>query len=214
MDTHLTFHSDIFSKIDSEEKAYWLGFLYADGYIAKGKGNYRIELGLAKQDYNHLVKFRKFIGKNNTISYRNKTSSYRYSFRDKQIHQDLVNLGCTNAKSLILTFPTEVQVPKELQSDFIRGYFDGDGSLWFSKDINCSILGTKDFLKGLQNCYADIQFNSIVPIHYDRPDKGQRIMICGNKKSMKFLDYIYQNATVYLDRKYHKYLYFKNATSN
>ena len=54
-----------FEKIDTEEKAYWLGFLYADGSV--GSKDDRIELGLAEKDFHHIEKFRDFIGINNKI---------------------------------------------------------------------------------------------------------------------------------------------------
>ena len=49
------FDNTIFEKIDSEEKAYWLGFLEADGCLHSGKGDYRIELGLKEEDYSTLI---------------------------------------------------------------------------------------------------------------------------------------------------------------
>lgn len=95
----------IFKSIDNEFKAYWLGFLYADGSV--GSTDYRVELTLAEKDYNHLVKFKDFIGLDNKISYRPKTKAYRYCFKDKIFKSILIDKGCVPNKSLILTFPTE-----------------------------------------------------------------------------------------------------------
>lgn len=100
---------NIFEKIDTEEKAYWLGFLYADGAI--GSKEDKIELGLAEKDLSQIEKFRSFTMINNKISYRPKTRSYRYSFRSQKCKDDLINKGCLPKKSLILVFPTENQVP-------------------------------------------------------------------------------------------------------
>ena len=93
-----------FETIDTEEKAYWLGFLYADGSV--GSNDDRIELGLAERDLHHIEKFRDFIGINNKISYREKTKSYRYAFKSQNCKQDLINKGCVPRKSLILKYPT------------------------------------------------------------------------------------------------------------
>lgn len=93
-----------FETIDTEEKAYWLGFLYADGSV--GSNDDRIELGLAERDFHHIEKFRNFIGINNKISYREKTKSYRYAFKSQNCKQDLINKGCVPRKSLILKYPT------------------------------------------------------------------------------------------------------------
>lgn len=78
----------IFENIDNEEKAYWLGFLYADGSV--GSTDYRVELGLAEKDLEHIKKFKNFIGLDNKISYRPKSKSYRYSFKDKIFKEILI----------------------------------------------------------------------------------------------------------------------------
>lgn len=140
----------IFSSIDSEEKAYWLGFLYADGYVSYS-GN-RIELALQKRDLEHIKKFKQFIGCSNNIVFNKKTNSYKISFRSQQIKQDLINLGCVPRKSLILKFPSQEQVPKDLCKHFVRGYIDGDGYIGRKQDgisYRLSILGTKEFLEVL-----------------------------------------------------------------
>ncbi len=200
------FDNTIFEKIDSEEKAYWLGFLEADGCLHSGEGDYRIELGLKEEDYHHLEKYRDFIGKNNKISHRDGTNSYRFNFRDKKVHTDLIKLGCTPQKSLTLQFPTNQQVSDKLLLPFLRGYFDGDGSFWYENKFGLNILSSKDFLNGLKQRYIPFSGLNIYPIHYDRPDKGQRIQT-GNKQLInQFLNDIYSNANIYLDRKYHKYL--------
>ena len=136
-----------FEIIDTEEKAYWLGFLYADGSVSSTDN--RIELGLAEKDLNHIEKFKEFIGIPNKISYRPQTKSYRYSFKSIPCKEDLIKHGCVPKKSLILKFPTEEQVPEHLIRHFIRGYFDGDG--WFSNTSSCfqvGIIGTEDFIRG------------------------------------------------------------------
>ena len=201
------FDNRIFEKIDSEEKAYWLGFLYADGCIHSGEGDFRIELGLAKQDYHHLEKFKRFIGKGNKISFRTSSNSYRFNFRDKKVHQDLISLGCVPKKSLILTFPTKEQVSDTFLKPFLRGYFDGDGSFWWkNKSFGLNILSSKAFLEGLCERYLPFKNLKIYPIHYERPDKGQRIQVSSAELVQFFLNDIYADATIFLDRKYQEYL--------
>lgn len=82
---------------------------------------------------------------------------------------DLEKLGCVSNKSLILKFPTKEQVPENLTSHFLRGYFDGDGSVFLSENsngrtdvkysrINVQLCGTFEFLDvvrsmfNLENC--------------------------------------------------------------
>lgn len=206
MESQLTFNQDIFEIINNEEKAYWLGFLEADGCIHNGNNyDYRIELGLKEEDLYHLEKFKNFIGKDNKISYRKQSKSYRYNFRNKKVWSDLIALGCTPQKSLTLAFPSVEQVSDQFLLPFLRGYFDGDGSFWYKNKFGLNILSSKDFLQGLKERYQPFSNLSIYPIHYDRPDKGQRLQT-GNKMIVnKFLFDIYNNATIYLDRKFQKY---------
>lgn len=202
-----TTRQNIFNKIDTEEKAYWLGFLCADGTIRSKPKDYQIELCLKEEDFNHLVKFRKFIGNNNKISYREKQKAFRYCFRSKQIHKDLCKLGCVPRKSLILKFPTKEQVPDAFLNDFIRGYFDGDGCLCFSKNrYTIEIISSKDFLLGLQQRYSLFSDRKIYLKHRESPDGAWRLCVSKKNVLKQFLQDIYGNASIYLDRKYEKYL--------
>ena len=201
----------IFEKIDTEDKAYWLGFLYADGSV--GSKENKIELSLAEQDLHHIEKFRDFIGINNKISYREKTKSYRYSFRSESCKQDLVNQGCVPKKSLILKYPTYDQVPKHLMKHFIRGYFDGDG--WFTNTESCfqvGIIGTEDFIKGFLDNIDDINKDNKIFICH-RELGAKRYVFGAYQDVLNFLNWIYQDATIYLDRKYEYYLDFINNGS-
>ena len=200
-----------FEIIDTEEKAYWLGFLYADGSV--GSTDNRIELGLAEKDLNHIEKFKEFIGVPNKISYRPQTKSYRYIFKSIPCKEDLIKQGCMPKKSLILKFPTEQQVPNYLIKHFIRGSSDGDGS--FSHTSSCfqvGIIGTEDFIKGFLNI-IEIQNknNKIFTVH--REDGAKRYVFSGLNDVTNFLNWIYKDATIYLDRKYNHYLDFINNGS-
>ena len=206
-----TTHQDLFNKIDTEEKAYWLGFLFADGTVRSKPGDNQIELGLQKEDYQHLVKFRNFIGNNNKIAFREKQQSYRYCFRSKKIKQDLIKLGCVPNKSLILKFPTKKQVPDDLLRHFVRGYTDGDGCLCVTKGkMHYELLGTKDFLEGLQKRVGLFQGT----IHYNK--KGQeirRIVLAAQEQVKQICDWLYKDSNIYLDRKYSKYYNYYYAVS-
>ena len=192
-----------FEKIDTEAKAYWLGFLYADGSISSNES--KIELGLAEKDLHHIEKFRNFMGISNKISYREKTQSYRMSFRSDNCKADLIDKGCIPKKSLILKFPTEEQVPFYLLKHFIRGYFDGDG--WFTNTDSCfqvGLIGTQDFITGFLNAVENINtHNKIFTVH--REDGAKRYVFGALQDVTNFLNWIYKDATVYLDRKYEHY---------
>ena len=201
----------IFETIDTEEKAYWLGFLYADGSV--GSKDNRIELGLAEKDLKQIEKFRDFIGIFNKISYRPQTKSYRYCFKSIPCKLDLIKQGCLPKKSLILNFPTIEQVPQNLVKHFIRGYFDGDG--WFTNTEECfqvGIIGTENFIKGfLDNIEIQNKENKIFTVH--REDGAKRYVFGAYNDVLNFLNWIYKDATIYLDRKYEHYLDFINNGS-
>ncbi|MFC9598108.1 hypothetical protein ACFTQL_09360 [Peribacillus butanolivorans] len=198
----------IFEVIDTREKAYWLGFLYADGWVFYDY-RYGVELALKTDDYRHLVKFKKFmkteakikekIIKLNEDFYR----AYRISIFSKKIAGNLINLGCTPNKSLILKFPSEDTVPNKYILDFVRGYFDGDGSIYIPKSLKgqptLSVVGTKDFLLGFRRI-LNLPNTKMV-------QKGQAFSTRhgGAKQVVRILDEIYGDAPVYLERKYQKY---------
>jgi hypothetical protein len=118
-----------------------------------------------------------------------------------QMVQDLISLGCIPNKSLILTFPQNI--PKNLVKHFIRGYFDGDGGLSVDKgssklgQLTISFVGTINFLNVLQqhigtnNKLQDVCRNGIT----------RQLSIKGNTKVIAILNNLYQDATVFLDRK-------------
>lgn len=213
-------NSNIFEKIDSEEKAYWLGFLYADGSIYKNnKGHYRFELGLAEKDLTHIEKFKKFVNSKHNIKYRIKTKSFRLSFNDPQFAKDLIELGCVPNKSLILTFPTEEQVPLELQKHFIRGYFDGDGYLSKPpRGLGISLLGTNEFLNSLLDyMYSVINITKKNPLKKDKRHLNNTYYFeFSGDNARYFLKHIYENSNIHLDRKYNLFenIKFKNEIVN
>lgn len=204
----------LFEKINTKEKAYWLGFLYADGSITYNveKTKYVIELGLALKDYNHLEKFKKFLKCKNNIKLREKTNSCRLIICSKKMCEDLIKLGCIPNKSLSLKFPNEKQVPQELIYDFIRGYFDGDGSISSNKRSTTpkiSLLGTIEFIKEIQNLFPQ----GIITPKDKRHLHNTYTLRFNVQEGIEFLYTIYKNSEIYLKRKREKYLNLFNCRS-
>lgn len=213
------FNETIFDSIDTEEKAYWLGFIFADGYISSSK--YTFEISLKGTDKHHLDKFNNFMQhedqnhvKLSNIKLNGKIfERCRWSVTNKHLWKTLNNLGCTPQKSLTLQFPNlNIFKTKNLICHFIRGYFDGDGS--FSRTINAktvspnvSLLGTYEFLSQISNV-STIKGHFL---HDKRHDQNTHIMYFTQFDTIIFLDYIYRNASIYLDRKYNLYLFFQNG---
>ena len=193
-------NSKIFSSIDTEEKAYWLGFLYADGYVSDRN---EVSLELSLKDKEHLISFNTFIERQREI----KIDSFRARclFKDTNISNDLKSLGVLPRKSLILTFPTYEQVPKRLLRHFIRGYIDGDGSIYISgKNLFISVLGTKEFLIQL---IKEIQMPER-KLYKKRKDNNSNcwFFMYSGENCKKLIEYLYSNSKIYLERKYNKYL--------
>lgn len=197
----------IFEIIDTEEKAYWLGFLYADGYISKDRG---IELTLKESDYEHLKKFQKFMGCDNDIVYRKQQKAYRIGVYSKKIAEDLIKLGCFQAKSYILQFPTKEQVPDHLVPHFMRGYFDGDGCIAYSQgQLRFSVISTPEFLDVYEYYILKILNRSNNNKRLKRSDWSERtetISYAGNCQVQKIFNFLYNNATIYLERKHAKFI--------
>lgn len=197
----------IFENIDTEEKAYWLGFLYADGCVHRFKNSYKVELTLQESDLEHLLKFKNFIDWKENPKYREAQKAYRVSFGSRKVAEDLISLGCVPNKSLILTFPDKV--PDSLIQHFIRGYFDGDGSIHLiqnkhSVTPDVRILGTKEFLRTL---LTKLQINT-ASIKKCKHNSSNNYYVKFNKDdSYKFLNYIYKDALIYLQRKFDKYVF-------
>jgi hypothetical protein len=199
----------VFNKIDTEEKAYWLGFLYADGCVYKNRP--RLELSLQKSDTSHLNKFKNFLKYEYPIiedSFR-----CRLSINNKQIYNDLLKLGCIPNKSLILLYPTKEQLPEEYTIPFVRGYFDGDGSIITRKTrigteyLNLSLIGTSEFLNSLQK-EMNWKFSKL---YKDKRHKNNTFFLSYNGKYvLNMFDILYSNSNIHLDRKYDKYINFKN----
>jgi len=207
------YYDSIFENIDSEEKSYWLGFLYADGYVRiREKCGSELRLKLAILDENHLLKFKRFISPDNIpVIYEEYKSSkcFKVSINSKKIVNDLINKGCINKKSKIIEFPKFLE-PK-LISHFIRGYFDGDGSISFSdKQIGLNFVsGSKNFLKEISNkleTEAKCKNANLV----GTSENFKYIQFSAKDDLYKIHDYLYRNATIYMERKNEKYNYIIN----
>lgn len=205
----LKFDNTVFDKIDSEEKAYWLGFLFADGNVSST--NNTVSISLKGEDINHLEKFKIFLNASNDVKLcTQKINNKEYSICkffvcNKHFKETLVNLGCFPRKSLILQFPQlNIFEQDDLVYHFIRGYVDGDGCLTFSKSgrLELNILGTKEFLEGIRNIFP----NKFASVHKIKrlTTNVYKISNCGNNADEVSYK-LYNNATIYLDRKFNRF---------
>lgn len=210
--------SSYFDVIDDEHKAYWLGFIAADGYIRSKLQHNNLALGicLSQKDKCHIEKFKNDIKATNPILdfKENKfgTTNSRLIIVDEHLCQSLIQLGIVEHKSLTLTFPVAEQVPQHLINHFVRGYFDGDGSIKKHGDggFDISILGTYEFLSAIKDIYG---IDNKLSKNKHCSTNSYNLTFGGNQKSYNFLYQLYNNADVYLDRKYQRYKILKELNN-
>lgn len=206
-----------FDVIDSEEKAYWLGFIYADGYINKRKDSavLRIGISITESDSNHLEKFKKAIKTDAPIhhytvvqGYKVGTKYCRIIISNDHVARSLIKHGCVEHKSNIVQPP--IGLPEDLIRHFIRGFMDGNGSITRTskQDYSISFTSTDSVLLWIMN---HLKQHDIIKRDYPLSKRKPEHIVSGfefggNRQTKRFLDYIYQNATVWLDRKYQRYL--------
>ena len=150
----IEYNRHIFDNIDNEEKAYWLGFIVADGYLNIDRHMLRIKLG--NKDKQHLIKFIKFINGNeimlkSEIHSITKNENYYVSLYSKEITEALQKLGIEQAKS---GREKVCNIKPQYYKDFIRGLWDGDG--FIRKNLSgIGLVGSYEILNFVQQFFKE-----------------------------------------------------------
>lgn len=216
-----TLDVDYFKSIDSREKAYWLGFLYADGNISIRYYNdniraIKLEFSLQQEDTYALENFKNNIQtdipiktKKTKLNDREYISS-RLVINNTEFCKNLINLGCIPNKTFSLEFPNELILKKDFYPDFIRGYFDGDGCVYVDKNnqILINLLGTENMLLNIKKILDEngIHTDSEVKKH----NNIYTFSFHGNNNGFNFFKYIYYYETFCLLRKKEKFYKYCN----
>lgn len=203
----------LFDRIDTPWKAYFLGWLYADGCMQKDY--YRVTLAIQEKDKEILDYFaHKIYGRIDIVRYRKPTCPYSnkhnkncfgkpqrvFRINNKKICNNLVNMGVIPAKSLILKFPRQDILPIPFLWHFVRGYFEGDGTVRkprYNHSSDVGILGSYEFLKDL----GKQLYNSSITFKISSRDKIGQLSIYGVENLIKFYNLIYKDADFFLKRK-------------
>lgn len=217
--TRFAKNESVFSVIDTEAKAYWLGFLYADGCITR---NQMLVVGLSIVDHGLLKQLSILIyGVDRTRIYKkhggfsNNTVVCQLSVSSPQIYNDLNRLGCFPRKTAILRFPTQDQVPQDLLCHFMRGYFDGDGCVVLSNRSSSLVSATVSFLSTKEFCEDALAYlkkeadlgGSIRDLsHYTTVI--HRVDFVRNIDALRLYNLFYADATIFLRRKQEKFEQF------
>lgn len=198
---------DYFENIDSDEKAYWLGFLAADGCNYRRETNATILLNIHQKDLDHLIKFQASLNSNIPIKnliqndgFSNNTPMSRFAINSMKMSKDLEKLGIVPRKSLILKPPI---IDEKYYLPFILGYFDGDGSICKLKQYNnyeWSIQGTKEMLNWINSVLQlDCKLRQRNP---NSNLNNYYISIGGTNKIYNILYKLYNSCNIHLERKY------------
>lgn len=222
-----TCNNNFFESIDNEIKAYWLGFIAADGCVQNYQGRKTLSISLSNKDISHLDRFNQDMEstyslygspEKSTLAKNGKTHTTKPNSKicisSEKIFDDLVKLGIVERKSLVLKFPTNLD--PTLLRHYVRGYFDGDGcfyirqSKWVNKQgqtknyivAQCEIVGNLHFLESLNQYFHNACGTNLVSVRPFKhsPETG-KLCYGGSYSVKKIFDLFYQDATVFLSRK-------------
>lgn len=210
-------YNNEFEIIDTEEKAYFLGLLYSDGCITK-KSNVSISLideELIKK-INTIFPFFNYTTLQQKTIHNNKLSHILRK-QNKDLATHLIEKGLINNKSNknknIFHFPTNKQVPNDLVNHFIRGYFDGDGSVFYQK-LRPNLLKfeiTGSSLSIISSIYNYFITNNVLIKYRVKKNKNHKyldmytIECIKTLEVLKIRELLYKNATIFLNRKKEKF---------
>ena len=204
-------NQNYFENIDTPQKAYFLGFIATDGCIHKPKQEKQdiLRICIQENDKEILELFKKELDTNQPIKLEKRTATKHYvslEISSQKIVDDIRALGIDYAKTYKCVIPN---ISKELFPHFIRGYFDGDGSIIIrDKLYSCSIVGyyrnlvlLKEFLES-KNIFCGL--NEAKSKKYNGGKFGQ--LICNDKiTNYCFLKLIYSDCEEFrLTRKYER----------
>ncbi len=208
--TKYTFDEHYFDIIDNQDKAYILGLLYSDGY--HNVNDNTITITLQAEDKHILESINSLLNSdrqlrfiNNSAKNFNWSDCYQLSFTSPYTSKVLETYGLVGAKSLILEFPEWLN--KDLYQHFIRGFFDGDGSISKSRyKYNMSIISTESFCSKIQEIILDelgVESHMYISSSLDKPTRT--LMVTKKHLNKIFFDWLYKDANLYLKRKYDVY---------
>lgn len=192
-----------FDFIDSERKAYFLGWLMADANISIYNNQYSLKIHISYRDKHIVDDFlseikseNKTLYKNNKLSSTgNNHESYYVSLTSVHMCKQLMNLGIIPNKTGKEIIP---DIDKSLIPHFIRGFFDGDGITGIGRDKRCGFVSNYNMLKDLLR-YINYNLNINICPHHTTP--YIYYFLSGKDFSKHLYNYIYKDATIWLKRK-------------
>lgn len=211
-----------FDEIDTEHKAYWLGFLLADGYLVNSghalesfgislKSTDKYILEELKKDLNSTYEVKTYNGTTTFDGVKRSVEYSRFMAKSKKIFNRLKELGFSTNKSYTATLPLN-QIAPELYRHLVRGYFDGDGGFNKASDpyhlYDIGFTGTYEVLNAIKDLLGKSNLK-LSQRYAERDNNNYSLRICGDLQCYKIAKWMYEDSTIYLTRKYERYLELK-----
>lgn len=188
----------------SQEIAYILGFILADGYIiykTEARNQTSLQIELAEYDIDILHKIKSYLEFEGPVSTSNR-NTVKLNISNMMIIESIINKGYPIHNK---TFETKwiEDIPNKYINHFIRGIFDGDGSV-YEKNGNPTFqfLGTENLLEGIRKNLPYPPPN----IHWRGKNGGANVYVMQYYNKKNFFQWLYKDATIFLDRKHNKFL--------
>lgn len=208
---------DFFDTIDTPEKAWLLGFLFTDGSVRKIKKScYQIRLSIQLKDEEMIDRIMQWLNIDTKKKYdrREGKETVGIEVLSENMYNQLQKYGIVPNKTYIVDRLYIDDIPEKFRRDYIRGLFDGDGGISFTgntAEVSCNFTSyfyntVKEFQFVIDENIGKMEHNSI------KTDDGRSICSWrGRQQVLKILSWLYDDAKVYLPRKYQKYLWIKST---
>lgn len=195
---------NFFSVIDTEEKAWLLGFIAADGSLREYNRGFYLSIELAKEDESILNRITEILKSDYPFYYSPNRNAVRLSVSSKKLVTDLISKGITQNKTNSIEYPSEI--PTSLDRHFIRGVFDGDGWLCRTKQDNFHLgfCGNRALLATImEKLVSQTSVNPVKLVQGSATTRENIVQMTfsSNKSIALIVDYLYRGSVVYLPRK-------------
>ena len=197
-----TLNEDFFEMIDTEFKAYILGFLITDGNVSERTNSQpRIRIQIHDKDEYILEEFKKQLNSSNKINHFNEDKRKNHvelCVHSQKMFDDLSNYGVVPNKTWNTYLPDNI--PNDLISHLIRGIMDGDG--WIAKkDAFIGFIGTNKLMHQIKDqIQSELSIEGKICIKNDDTELSELWYADNNSKKLMY-HYLYDNANYYLVRK-------------
>lgn len=235
-----SFNKNYFDTIDTEEKAYWLGFIWCDGYVCKRVRNgrlaeYQIKISISEKDIDHLHKLKDSLNSNHPINlYKCGEKAYKTNYKEARLMLSNMYTGdLLYNKYGLIPRRSDVSdlikyITPKLEKHFIRGVYDAEGSASFyfhqikeewkpSLKMNFSIYTYSELIDYIQEHFIKAGLKeSKVKTHRRHENADAHcvgLRLSGATQVPKILDYLYSDANIYLKRKHKQYLKIKELVN-